>query len=50
MAKTVHSMEATHKAFRLIVVRYFHQADLLEEGGPRYHVSASNRPAVQPTY
>lgn len=31
VAETVHSMEATHKAFRLIVVRPRHQADLLEE-------------------
>ena len=44
VAETVHSMEATHKAFRLIVVRYLHQADLLEEDRPRYHVIASNRP------
>ena len=43
VAETVHSMEATHKAFRLIVVRYRHQADLLEEAQPRCHVIASNR-------
>jgi len=35
-------MEHTHKAFRLIVVRYRHQAELLEEDSPRYHVIASN--------
>ena len=43
VAETVHSMEATHKAFRLIVVRPRHQADLLEEERPRYHVIASNQ-------
>ena len=43
VAETVHSMEHTHKAFRLIVVRYHHQAELLEEDRPRYHVIASNR-------
>ena len=43
VAETVHSMEHTHKAFRLIVVRYRHQAELLEEYSPRYHVIASNR-------
>lgn len=42
VAETVHSMEQTDKAFRLIVVRYPHQADLLEDR-PRYHVIASNR-------
>ena len=42
VAETVHSMEHTHKAFRLIVVRYRHQAELLEEDSPRYHVIASN--------
>lgn len=36
-------MEATHKAFRLIVVRHIHQGELLEEDRPRYHVIASNR-------
>ena len=35
VAETVHSMEVTHKAFRLIVVRYRHQADLLEEDPSR---------------
>ena len=43
VAETVHSMEHTDKAFRLIVVRYHHQAELLEEDRPRYHVIASNR-------
>ena len=42
VAETVHSMEQTGKAFRLIIVRYPHQADLLEDR-PRYHVIASNR-------
>ncbi|WP_414041291.1 hypothetical protein ACJU26_04235 [Acidithiobacillus sp. M4-SHS-6] len=43
VAETVQSMEHTEKAFRLIVVRYRHQAELLEEDRPRYHVIASNR-------
>ncbi|WP_414041942.1 IS1380 family transposase [Acidithiobacillus sp. M4-SHS-6] len=43
VAETVHSMADTEKAFRLIVVRYRHQAELLEEDRPRYHVIASNR-------
>ena len=43
VAETVHSMEHTDKAFRLIVVRYHHQGELLEEDRPRYHVIASNR-------
>ena len=43
VAETVHSMEETEKAFRLIVVRYHQQGDLLEEGQARYHVIASNR-------
>ncbi|MEY2343380.1 IS1380 family transposase, partial [Acidithiobacillus sp. IBUN Pt1247-S3] len=43
VAETVHSMEATHQAFRLIVVRQIHQGELLEEDRPRYHVIASNR-------
>ncbi len=43
IADTVHSMEATQKAFRLIVVRYLHQGELLEEDHHRYHVIASNR-------
>ena len=43
VAETVHSMEHTHKAFRLIVVRHVHQGELLEEDRPRYHVIASNR-------
>jgi hypothetical protein len=43
VAETVHSMEATHKAFRLIVGSHVHQGELLEEDRPRYHVIASNR-------
>ena len=43
VAETVHSMEHTHKPFRLIVVRYRHQAELVEEEPSRYHVIASNR-------
>ena len=43
VAETVHTMEHTRKAFRLIVVRHRHQADMLEEDYPRYHVIASNR-------
>ncbi len=43
VAETVHSMEHTDKAFRLIVVRHVHQGELLEEDRPRYHVIASNR-------
>ena len=43
VAETVHSMEHTDKAFRLIVVRHVHQGERLEEDRPRYHVIASNR-------
>jgi hypothetical protein len=43
VAETVHSMERTDKAFRLIVVRYPQQTNLLESEHPRYHVIASNR-------
>lgn len=42
VAETVHTMGKTTKAFRLIVVRYPHQAELFEDH-PRYHVIASNR-------
>src|SRR5699024_9216958 len=42
VAETLHSMNGTHKAFRLIVVRYPHQGDLFDDA-PRYHVIASNR-------
>lgn len=42
VAETLHSMNDTHKAFRLIVVRYKHQGDLFDDK-PRYHVIASNR-------
>jgi hypothetical protein len=43
VAETVHSMARTDHAFRLLVVRYPQQGDLLECGRPRYHVIASNR-------
>lgn len=42
VAETVHSMNETGKAFRLIAVRYPHQADLFDDR-PRYHVIVSNR-------
>lgn len=42
VAETLHSMNDTHNAFRLIVVRYPHQGDLFHDK-PRYHVIASNR-------
>ena len=42
IAETTHSMNETHKAFRLIVVRYLRQAELFDDQ-PRYHVIASNR-------
>lgn len=46
LAETLHSMNGTDKAFRLIVVRYKRQAELFDDK-PRYHVIASNR--VEPT-
>jgi hypothetical protein len=42
VAETLHSMNGTHKAFRLIVVRYKRQAELFGDQ-PKYHVIASNR-------
>lgn len=43
IAVTAHSMNETHKAFRLIVVKYKkHQAELFDDQ-PKYHVIASNR-------
>ena len=35
-------MNETHKAFRLIVVKYKHQAELFDDQ-PKYHVIVSNR-------
>jgi hypothetical protein len=44
IAETVHCMNKTNKAFRLIVVRRPRDLDLFEEKSPyRYHVIASNR-------
>ncbi|MGH8273461.1 MAG: IS1380 family transposase [Gammaproteobacteria bacterium] len=45
IAETVHTMNATAKAFRLVVVRRARQAELFEEDGQRYRytVVASNR-------
>ena len=42
VAETVHSMNDTNKAFRLIVVKHKRQAELFDDH-PRYHVIASNR-------
>lgn len=42
VAETLHSMNETSKAFRLIVVKYKRQAELFDDA-PRYHVIASNR-------
>lgn len=42
IAETTHSMNETHKAFRLIVVKYQRQAELFDDQ-PKYHVIASNR-------
>jgi hypothetical protein len=42
IAETTHSMNDTHKAFRLIVVKYKHQAELFDDK-PKCHVIASNR-------
>jgi len=46
IAETVHCMNRTDKAFRLIVIRRPQQQDLFAEGqgGYRYHAVASNRP------
>jgi hypothetical protein len=44
IAETVHCMNKTDKAFRLIVMRRSHDQDLFEERSPwSYHVIASNR-------
>ena len=45
IAETVHSMEKTKKAFRLIVMRHPEQRDFFEESTPRqrFSVIASNR-------
>lgn len=42
IAETTHSMNDTHKAFRLIVVKYKRQAELFDDK-PKCHVVASNR-------
>lgn len=42
LAETLHSMNDTEKAFRLIVVRYEHRCELSGDT-PKYHVIASNR-------
>lgn len=42
VAETLHSMNGTKKAFRLIVVKYKRQAELFDDA-PKYHVIASNR-------
>lgn len=42
VAETLHSMNETRKAFRLIVVKYKRQGELFGDA-PRYHVIASNR-------
>lgn len=45
IAQSVHTMNATEKAFRLVVVRRARQAELFEQDGARYRytVVASNR-------
>jgi len=42
VAETLHSMNETKKAFRLIVVKHKRQFELFDDK-PRYHVIASNR-------
>lgn len=42
VAETLHSMNETKKAFRLIVIKYKRQTELFDDQ-PRYHVIASNR-------
>jgi hypothetical protein len=42
VAETLHSMNDTKKAFRLIVVKHKRQSELFDDA-PRYHVIASNR-------
>lgn len=46
VAETLHSMNETKKAFRLIVIKYKRQVELFDDK-PKYHVIASNR--VEPT-
>ena len=44
IAETIHCMNKTDKAFRLIVLRRPREQDLFEDNGPyRYHAIASNR-------
>ena len=44
IAETIHGMNKTDKAFRLIVLRRPREQDLFEDNGPyRYHAIASNR-------
>ena len=42
LAETLHSMNETKQAFRLIVIRYKRQVELFDDA-PKYHVIASNR-------
>lgn len=49
VAETLHSMNGTRKAFRLIVVKHKRQAELFDDE-PKYHVIASNRVENSPTY
>lgn len=42
VAETLHSMNGTKKAFRLIVVKHLRQTELFDDQ-PKYHVIASNR-------
>ncbi len=42
VAETLHSMNGTQKAFRLIVVKHKRQIELFDDK-PKYHVIASNR-------
>ncbi|WP_291997657.1 hypothetical protein [Candidatus Accumulibacter sp. ACC012] len=42
VAETLHGMNETRKAFRLIVVKYKRQAELFDDA-PKYHVIVSNR-------
>ena len=42
LAETLHSMNNTGKAFRLVVIKYLRQTELFDDQ-PRYHVIASNR-------
>jgi len=42
LAETLHCMNETKQAFRLIVIRYKRQVELFDDA-PKYHVIASNR-------